>query len=1356
MLTVGAPTTPAPIPDSGASAHFFPLDNAPAENITPLAHPLPISTPDGATMYATHFGTLTHPPELPAEARLAYLVPNLQSHPLLSMGVLCDAGCTVHFTKDTVIIQDAKERILLRGHRDPTNNLWTLPPPSALSPRRTEANNLAVLRVTPKDRVAFAHASLFSPTISTLTKALQKQYITGFPGLTVDTLKQHPPVDSIAMHKGHLDQTRKNRHSTSSSPETELTLDDFFPEIQDDTSHERTHLVCATIFQPTGKFYSDMTGKFVAPSSTGKNYILIVYDYDSNSIQAIAMQSRSKAEHLSALKTAYANLVQAGCRPRLHFMDNECSDLVKDFMRSKNIDFQLVPPDTHRRNAAERAIRTFKNHFIAGLCSTDPGFPIHLWDRLLPQATLSLNLLRGSRINPKLSAYSQLWGPYDFNRTPIAPPGCKVLIHEKPHNRGTWAPHASEGWYLGPALEAYRCFTVYSTDTRHARTADTVQFLPHVVPVPVASATDLITASLQDILQVLKHPAADTPVVPPTARRALQDLHEIFAPNSPPPEPVDPGTVRTQTTTDRPADNTALEQAAPVSPTPAPVSPLRVRTPSSPASPLRVPRLPRIVSPPASPERHGTAINDMPTPRTRNTGVPATNPTTPISAPAPNTPPAPVGLSYGSLTGRAARNTKRREAAQKRRTSDRPKRNSPPASLAESAAAAPLTHSHQTRQARHGRRPTILSRAGLCVASSALHAMLLPSEMPLFALHGNAFNPDTGTLAEYPELSRCSDGPRWIQGNTLEIRRLLATQTIRFIPKAAIPAHKRATYLRVVCAFRPEKDDPYRVRWTVGGNLIEYLHDASTKTADLTTVKCLINSVLSTPNARFLTADLKDFYLGTPLADPEYMRVHTRMLPPEIIAEYDLHHLIHNDHVVVEINKGMYGLPQAGRIANDYLTELLAPAGYTPAPLTPGLWTHASRPISFSLVVDDFGIKYINQADVDHLLDTLRQRYECKVDPTGARYCGLHLDWDYHARTCDLSIPGYVERALKRFTHPTPVRREDAPHRWTRPDYGAKIQYAQEPDASPTLDKDAKRLVQEVIGVFLFYARAVDLTMLPALGTLAAQQSAPTKHTIQALTQFLNYAASHPDAIIRYRASDMILSVESDCSYLSEPKARSRWAGFHFLGEHNDTGIATRLNGPIHVPCQILKEIVSSAAEGELAGVFHNAKEACPIRICLDELGHPQPATPLITDNTTAAGIANDTVKQKRSKAMDMRFYWIRDRIRQKQFNVFWRKGALNRADYMTKHHPAQHHRKIRSAYLHDPNSKWQNYFEVLQETEFLETRKNDATAEAHSATDKPEPDTHGEGVLIPSATAPAGASASLSPCSSNHEHRSH
>jgi hypothetical protein len=133
---------------------------------------------------------------------------------------------------------------------------------------------------------------------------------------------------------------------------------------------------------------------------------MILYDYDSNFIMPIPMKTRSAESILAMYKFGFTRLCETGRRPHHQRLNNEASALLKDFMRSEQIDFQLVPPHVHRRNAAERAICTFKNHFIAGLCSVDKDFPLHLWDKLLPQAELTINLLRSWRINPKISAWT--------------------------------------------------------------------------------------------------------------------------------------------------------------------------------------------------------------------------------------------------------------------------------------------------------------------------------------------------------------------------------------------------------------------------------------------------------------------------------------------------------------------------------------------------------------------------------------------------------------------------------------------------------------------------------------------------------------------------------------------------------------------------------------------------------------------------------------------------------------------------------------------------------------------------------------------------------------------------------------
>jgi hypothetical protein len=138
-------------------------------------------------------------------------------------------------------------------------------------------------------------------------------------------------------------------------------------------------------------------------------------------------------------------------------------------MDEADIAFQLALPHCHRRNAAERAIHTFKNHFIAGLCSTNSDFPLNLWDKLLPQCLLTLNLLRRSRINPQLSSEAHMNGAFKFNQTSLALPGTKVLIDKKPEVRGTCAPHDIEGWYLGSSTRHYRCYRAWAWNTNAER-----------------------------------------------------------------------------------------------------------------------------------------------------------------------------------------------------------------------------------------------------------------------------------------------------------------------------------------------------------------------------------------------------------------------------------------------------------------------------------------------------------------------------------------------------------------------------------------------------------------------------------------------------------------------------------------------------------------------------------------------------------------------------------------------------------------------------------------------------------------------------------------------------------------------
>ena len=375
----------------------------------------------------------------------------------------------------------------------------------------------------------------------------------------------------------------------------------------------------------------------------------------------------------------------------------------------------------------------------------------------------------------------------------------------------------------------------------------------------------------------------------------------------------------------------------------------------------------------------------------------------------------------------------------------------------------------------------------------------------------------------------------------------------------------------------------------------------------------------------------------------------------------------------------MYGLPQSGILAQELLEERLKKKGYHQSKITPGFWTHEWRPICFTLIVDDFGVKYVGREHAEHLLGAIEEHYECSSDWDGERYLGMTLDWDYERREVHLSMPGYVHEALQRFRHEMPRKPNDSPHQHVEPKYGSKVQYSKEADNSRLLNKEEKKFVQQVLGTFLYYARAVDGTMLTALSAIASEQSTPTEKTMQKIKFFLDYAASHPNAILTYRKSDMILAVHSDASYLSEPKARSR-AGGHFFLSH-DVPFPPN-NGAVTNIAQIIKTVMSSAAEAELGALYINAREAVPMRATLEEMGHPQPRTPVQTDNTTALGVVKNNIQAKRTKAMDMRFHWLRCRDSQGQFRYYWRPGPTNEGDYYTKHHCPKHHRSKRPSIL--------------------------------------------------------------------------
>ncbi len=184
--------------------------------------------------------------------------------------------------------------------------------------------------------------------------------------------------------------------------------------------------------------------------------------------------------------------------------------------------------------------------------------------------------------------------------------------------------------------------------------------------------------------------------------------------------------------------------------------------------------------------------------------------------------------------------------------------------------------------------------------------------------------------------------------------------------------------------------------------------------------------------------------------------------------------------------------------------------------------------------------------------------------------------------------------------------------------------------------------------------------------------------------QFLDYFASQDKAILTYKASDMVLAIHSDASYLSEPKTCSQAGGHMFMASNNKI---PQNNGAVLNILQIIRAVMSSAAEAKLGALFINAKVAISIRQTLEELGHPQLRTSIQMDNSTALSLLTNKILPKALKAMDMRFHWLQCCEAQGQYHYYWRPRTQNLADYFTKHHPASHHKSFQSQILTSPSN---------------------------------------------------------------------
>eukprot|EP00804_Cyclotella_cryptica_P009770 CCRYP_013223-RA/>CCRYP_013223-RA protein AED:0.41 eAED:0.41 QI:0/0/0/1/0/0/4/0/726 len=513
-----------------ATAHFI-IKGAMVKNKQPTCNPLKIKLPDGSVNQSTHTCNLDIP-WLPDTVTEAHIVPGLAHSLLVATRKFCDAGCKISFDLDGCRII-YKGNVVLTGTRDPSSGLWRVPinPTSTLTTlNHLDLSNIkkdqqyaANLYTLPfkQQQLKYMHQSFFSPPPHTLIKAINKGQLEGIPFMKADLVRKYL-APSPATSKGRMKRPRQGIRSTRQRPH--MATEQEYP-MKDTPSSFTTNaniipieptdgcacnVLCyaALADKHSGTMYTDATGALPAVSLEGNQYYFIAYAYDLNCIFALPISNLRDETILTAFDEVFQTLKSKGFKPAFNVTDNQAATPIKNIsVKSK----QFVEPNNHRVNAAERAIQTYKNHFISGLCTTDSEWPLQLWDNLTEQALITLNLPRTSRLDPTKSAYHQLHGhKYDWNTHPLAPPGTKAIVYESPHGRASWGSRGLDACYCGPSFDHYRNCNFYVPSTKSYRTSGSFDLFPQHCILPSFTPeqhTQEVYNELFESIQKLKKPA---------------------------------------------------------------------------------------------------------------------------------------------------------------------------------------------------------------------------------------------------------------------------------------------------------------------------------------------------------------------------------------------------------------------------------------------------------------------------------------------------------------------------------------------------------------------------------------------------------------------------------------------------------------------------------------------------------------------------------------------------------------------------------------------------------------------------------------------------------------------------------
>ena len=750
--------------------------------------------PTGGIAKASMKATLDLP--LKEAATEVHMVPGLEQT-LISTGQCTAAGYTAVYDDKEVNFYPAekiqiKEESVLRGYRCPKTLLWRIPLVNKVKneatetvlldskcgmksrstkyiiPSSTRVRDYLKTTVEQKEEainnvyeipsleqaIRYLHAAAGYPTKATWLKAIRRGNYSTWPLITVTNVHKYFP-ESEETQFGHQHGQRQGVRRTGIKPsKTKRAPVTESPESTPEPMEEKNDVYTRT-YDTKDFVYSDQTGKQFMISSQGNQYQMVMYHVDSNSIFVGTMKNKTEGEMIRARTQLLHRMKLAGIHPKTQVLDNEASKAYKEAIVKSGMDYQLVLPDDHRRNVAEKAIQTWKDHFISNMSGTAKSFPLHLWDQCIPQMEMQLSLLRQSNANPKISTYAHLYGHHNYNAVPFVPIGMETIVHEKPSRRRSWSQHGKKGWVLGTSREHYRGYQAWIKETRATRISGKMFFKHKYITNQSVTPQDAMVAAANNLSNAIKRNITAQQIGEQRYNDIVR-LEEIFKYAATLP--------RVQASTD---------ETDPTIGTTPPV----VTTESNKDNTNNTTEEENIAE---SEEIERETIRITPNGNRSHIGTtsPRVSETQPLEEEYSDTPPA--------------HNT----------------RSKSPITITQETILRAIDISDKNFNAQKASR-------------RRFHPEVLAAVL----------NEETGELMEYRHLiANPKYRERWSKAYGIELGRLAqgipdevdGTDTIVFIAKGEVPKDRwrDVTYGRICANYRPEKDDPYRIRLTVGGNLI--------------------------------------------------------------------------------------------------------------------------------------------------------------------------------------------------------------------------------------------------------------------------------------------------------------------------------------------------------------------------------------------------------------------------------------------------------------------------------------------------------------------------------------------------------